>query len=178
MNPYQVLGLSKVRRDYSASEITKAYRLQALQFHPDRNPDGVEAFKQVGHAYAILSDPVKRQLYDEHGVVDNEELSKATEADKSHDMGLQVAAFYASYRGSQEEKDDLLMNYQTCNGDLRSLITNYALFDNGALHEVRRIRDAIVRPEKTLREVDDVHDADDAPPRNRSSKRSTRKGTQ
>eukprot|EP00178_Gracilaria_changii_P011333 TRINITY_DN322_c0_g1_i1.p1 TRINITY_DN322_c0_g1~~TRINITY_DN322_c0_g1_i1.p1 ORF type:complete len:519 (+),score=138.01 TRINITY_DN322_c0_g1_i1:156-1712(+) len=52
------------------SEIKKAYRLQALTHHPDKNPDrqeqAEEAFKQIQHAYDVLSDPHERAWYDAH----------------------------------------------------------------------------------------------------------------
>lgn len=63
---YEVLGLSK---DASPSEIKSQYRKLALKFHPDRNKsdDAGEHFKEISEAYAILSDPQKRQIYDQHG---------------------------------------------------------------------------------------------------------------
>ncbi|MDH5416344.1 MAG: DnaJ domain-containing protein, partial [Nitrosopumilus sp.] len=63
---YEVLGVSKTS---SADEIKKQYRKLALKFHPDRNKssDAGEHFKEISEAYAVLSDPEKKQLYDHHG---------------------------------------------------------------------------------------------------------------
>ncbi len=64
---YEVLGISK---SASAEEIKKAYRKQALKYHPDRNPGDKEAeenFKEAAEAYEILSDAQKRQRYDQFG---------------------------------------------------------------------------------------------------------------
>jgi len=63
---YEVLGVSKTS---STDEIKKQYRKLALKFHPDRNKssDAGEHFKEISEAYAVLSDPEKKQLYDQHG---------------------------------------------------------------------------------------------------------------
>jgi molecular chaperone DnaJ len=64
---YEVLGVSK---SASESELKKAYRKLALQYHPDKNPDNKEAeekFKEAAEAYEILSDPDKRARYDRFG---------------------------------------------------------------------------------------------------------------
>jgi molecular chaperone DnaJ len=63
---YEVLGISK---DTPINEIKSQYRKLALKFHPDRNKsqDAAEHFKEISEAYAVLSDPKKRDLYDQHG---------------------------------------------------------------------------------------------------------------
>jgi molecular chaperone DnaJ len=62
---YQILG---VKENASASEIKRAYRSLAKQYHPDKNPNNKEAeekFKNISEAYDILSDPKKKQQYDQ-----------------------------------------------------------------------------------------------------------------
>lgn len=64
---YDTLEISK---DASAAEIKKAYRKQALKYHPDKNPDDKNAearFKEISEAYEVLSDENKRRLYDRYG---------------------------------------------------------------------------------------------------------------
>jgi DnaJ-class molecular chaperone len=69
---YTILEIPKTATD---DEIKKAYKKAALKHHPDRNPNNPEAtakFQEVGKAFATLSDPQKRQRYDQFGVIDGE----------------------------------------------------------------------------------------------------------
>ncbi|OIQ19407.1 molecular chaperone DnaJ [Lacinutrix sp. MedPE-SW] len=64
---YEILGLSK---NATASEIKKAYRKKAIEFHPDKNPDDATAeakFKEAAEAYEVLSDENKKARYDQFG---------------------------------------------------------------------------------------------------------------
>ena len=63
---YEILGVSK---NADASEIKKAYRKQAKQYHPDANdsPDAEEKFKEIQEAYEVLGDPQKKTKYDQFG---------------------------------------------------------------------------------------------------------------
>ena len=64
---YELLGIS---RGSSTSEIKKAYRRLAMKYHPDRNPNNRQAeskFKELTEAYAVLTDPKKRETYDRYG---------------------------------------------------------------------------------------------------------------
>lgn len=63
---YEVLGIEKSATE---KEIKKAYRKQALLFHPDKNkePDAQERFVEIAEAYETLSDPDKRASYDRGG---------------------------------------------------------------------------------------------------------------
>ncbi|MGC4032609.1 MAG: DnaJ domain-containing protein [Tepidisphaeraceae bacterium] len=64
---YEVLSVTKTASD---GEIKTSYRKLAMKYHPDRNPGDHQAeilFKECAEAYEVLSDPQKRQRYDQFG---------------------------------------------------------------------------------------------------------------
>lgn len=61
---YEVLGISKTA---SADEIKKAFRKQAVKYHPDKEGGDETKFKEVNEAYEVLKDQQKRQRYDQFG---------------------------------------------------------------------------------------------------------------
>jgi len=64
---YEILGVSK---NATEAELKKAYRQMAIKYHPDKNPDdkaSEEKFKEAAEAYEVLSNPEKRQRYDQFG---------------------------------------------------------------------------------------------------------------
>lgn len=61
---YEILGINKTANQ---AEIKKAYRELSKKYHPDKNPDGEEMFKEINEAYSVLSDSEKKNHYDRFG---------------------------------------------------------------------------------------------------------------
>ncbi|KAF3932478.1 hypothetical protein ABW19_dt0206659 [Dactylella cylindrospora] len=88
---YDILGVAPTATE---AELKKAYRIGALKHHPDKNqhsPDAAEKFKEISHAYEVLSDPQKRQVYDQYG---EEGLSGA-----GADMGMSAEDLFSQFFG-------------------------------------------------------------------------------
>jgi curved DNA-binding protein len=105
---YQILGLN---RNASEDEIKRAYRKSALQYHPDHHPDDLESeekFKEIGEAYAVLSDPEKRKEYDYSGHVrfkrsySSEDIFRNFDFDqllKEFGVGFETRSFHGFFCG-------------------------------------------------------------------------------
>ncbi|KIY53352.1 DnaJ-domain-containing protein [Fistulina hepatica ATCC 64428] len=93
---YDLLGVSP---DANELELKKAYRKQAIKYHPDKNPspDAEERFKDISKAYQVLSDSNLRAVYDKHG--------KSME-DKEGNFTMEDAAgFFANVFGGERFAD-------------------------------------------------------------------------
>ncbi|KAF3480546.1 chaperone dnaJ 6 [Arthroderma uncinatum] len=129
INPYEVLG---VEEKASADEIKSAYRKQALRHHPDKvSPEAKDEahkkFQEIAFAYAILSDERRRRRYDTTGNT-SESLDLEDDDFNWSDFyceqfnvtidGTLLDKFKREYKGSDEEKSDLLRAYEECEGDM------------------------------------------------------------
>ena len=126
---YEILNVEKTA---SASEIKRAYHKAALRLHPDKNPspDAAAKFQTLQKVYGVLGDEEKRKVYDETGRTEDAELSgdsfknlyeyyrglyrKVTEDD--------VDAFFRTYRGSEEERQDVVNAYEKFQGDMSKVL--------------------------------------------------------
>lgn len=107
---YEVLGVTK---NSTPQEIKQAYRKLALQYHPDRNKtkEAEEKFKEVTQAYEVLSDPQKKQTYDQFG-------SAAFEGNGAGPFGnAQGGPFGGPFGGAQGGQGPFSYQYYSTNGE-------------------------------------------------------------
>ncbi|KAK6207101.1 hypothetical protein LQW54_007530 [Pestalotiopsis sp. IQ-011] len=129
IDPYELLGID---REATAEQVKSAYRKQALRTHPDKvsgsnaeKEEAKEKFQQVALAYAVLSDPARRKRYDATG--DTSETLSSSDfswaefyAEQFRDSISEdaIKKFAAQYKGSDEEKDDVLAAYEQFKGSI------------------------------------------------------------
>ncbi|KAI6041240.1 X-domain of DnaJ-containing-domain-containing protein [Pisolithus marmoratus] len=92
---YDLLG---VPVDVNDTDLKKAYRKQAMRYHPDKNPspDAEEKFKEISKAFQVLSDPNLRTVYDKNG---------KSMVDKEGNEMEDAAAFFANVFGGERFRD-------------------------------------------------------------------------
>ncbi|KAG9052225.1 hypothetical protein FS842_010295 [Serendipita sp. 407] len=94
---YDILGVTPEATD---SDLKKAYRKQAIKYHPDKNPspDAEEKFKDIAKAYQVLSDSNLRAAYDKYGIQENGPLGSGTGPEDP-------SAFFAAVFGGERFYD-------------------------------------------------------------------------
>ncbi|KAI9780757.1 MAG: hypothetical protein M1839_006545 [Geoglossum umbratile] len=160
VNPYEVLGIEK---NATESEVKSAYRKQALKHHPDKvsaeqRESANQAFQEIAFAYAILSDERRRKRYDTTGrteeTLDSEDLDfnwRDFYREQWRDVVTEevIEKVKIEYRGSEEEKRDLLGYYEEFKGDMgkifESVMCSDLLEDEDRFREI--INDAIAAGE-------------------------------
>ncbi|KAK2595429.1 hypothetical protein QQS21_006839 [Conoideocrella luteorostrata] len=139
IEPYEVLGLE---REATTDQVKSAYRKAALKNHPDkvsdeRKEEAHAKFQRIAFAYAVLSDPVRRKRYDDTGstsesIVDADGFNWSDyyrEQFKDSISANAIEKFAKKYKGSDEEKDDILIAYEECEGDMDQIYERIMLSD-------------------------------------------------
>ncbi|KAI0459036.1 DnaJ domain-containing protein [Xylaria acuta] len=161
INPYEVLGLELTA---TADQVKSAYRKLALKNHPDKVSDDQkqkahEAFQSIAFAYAVLSDPIRRKRYDETGstsesIVDSDGFSWSDfyrEQFRDAISNDAIERFAAQYKGSDEERDDILIAYEEHEGNM------------DAIYETVMLSDVIKDDERFRKIIDDAIAKKDVP---------------
>lgn len=141
INPYTVLG---VPEDATPSQIKTAYRKAALKHHPDKATNEADKaaahtkFQEIAFANAILSDERRRKRYDVTGRTEEsldldddtfDWVSYYREQYKDVVTAEVIESFAEKYKGSEEEKRDVLKWYEKCEGKMAKLYKNVMLSD-------------------------------------------------
>ncbi|XP_027112929.1 dnaJ protein homolog 2-like [Coffea eugenioides] len=114
---YEVLGVSK---SASQDELKKAYRKAAIKNHPDKGGDP-EKFKELAQAYEVLSDPEKRELYDQYG---EDALKEGMGGGGVHDPFDIFESFFSplhrrdGFRGRKKQGEDVVHTLKVSLDDL------------------------------------------------------------
>ncbi|OHE98027.1 DnaJ domain-containing protein, partial [Colletotrichum orchidophilum] len=151
IDPYDILGLE---RQATPDQVKSAYRKAALKNHPDKvsddqRDDAKEKFQSIAFAYAILSDPARRKRYDATGstsesIVDSEGFNWSDYYREQFQDAISADAiekFAKKYKGSEEEKDDILIAYEKAKGDMDGIYESVMLSD--VLEDDERFRNII-----------------------------------
>nr|POE74599.1 dnaj like subfamily c member 9 [Quercus suber] len=140
IDPYAVLGLD---REVPQTKVKHAYHKAALRHHPDKAAaDDKQAahtkFQQIAFAYAILSDPRRRQIYDRTGRsedsmdLDDEDFDWMAFYRAQYFETVtseKIEKFSEEYKGSAEERGHVLQYYEQVEGDMRKLYRYVMLSD-------------------------------------------------
>ncbi|KAI3320284.1 DnaJ-domain-containing protein [Xylariaceae sp. AK1471] len=161
IDPYEVLGLE---RTVTGDQVKSAYRKLALKNHPDKVSEDQkqkahETFQTIAFAYAVLSDPTRRKRYDETG--STSESIAGTDGFSWSDFYREqfrdaisndaIEKFAAQYKGSDEERDDILIAYEEYEGNM------------DAVYETVMLSDVLQDDERFRKIIDDAITSKDVP---------------
>ena len=123
---YEILNIDK---SSSGDEVRRAYRRLALIYHPDRIGGDAEKFKALSVVHSTLSDSGKREIYDADGTADDECNDGSYDDSYEYFRKLfptltvtKLEEFAATYKGSEEERQDLISAYNKFIGNLDKIM--------------------------------------------------------
>jgi len=149
---YEIIGIEK---NATESEIKKAYRVRALQSHPDKDPspEAKLNFQKLHAAYSILKNPESRKLYDETGYVEGDGFETAADffVGKFGRISEQdIVDFAGKYRGSEEEEKDVIDFYLKHEGDVSDLLEWIPLSDPSEVERFVQLIEVALREKKLI----------------------------
>ena len=121
---YEILGLEK---SASQDQIKRAYRVRALQCHPDKNPSAEAKlnFQKLVSAYNVLKDEEARKLYDETGYIEGDGFDKAADFFRTKFGRISeqdIEDFAGKYKMSDDEIADVKDYYVKNEGNVADLL--------------------------------------------------------
>lgn len=141
---YEILGVTPQATE---EEIKKGYKKKALLYHPDKGGDG-QKFQALSAVHLILSDANKRRVFDETGTLETEDMSDEATFwyDYFRSMFPKVTTtaideFSAKYKGSEEERNDVLNAYRKYKGDVEKMMEVIMLCEEGDEGRIIKIVD-------------------------------------
>ena len=143
---YEIVGVLKTA---TSDEIKKAYRVRALQCHPDKDPspEAKLNFQKLLSAYTVLKDSESRALYDETGFVEGEGFDKAADFFRTKFGRISeedITAFETKYKGSADEIADVQEFYSKHGGDLSKLLEWIPLSEPNEVDRFLKIVDTLI----------------------------------
>lgn len=135
---YKLLGLS---RRASSKEIKKAYRQKSLEFHPDKNKSegASEKFAEIAHAYEVLSDESKKDIYDQYG---EEGLKQHEERGQRGGGGGGFDPFEEFFGGGRRRRDDGVQRTDSVEIPLKLELHQ---FYKGEIFDVQYVREVLCK---------------------------------
>jgi len=132
---YSILGVSKTANN---EEIRSAYRRLVLIYHPDKNktdPNATSKFIELREAYKILSNYKTRNIYDETGEYDEEQLEHLNRYNTTNDFRRRftiddINNYQKIYKGSKEEIQDLINYYNQKDGNISHILQSIPYAEN------------------------------------------------
>ncbi|KFK40859.1 hypothetical protein AALP_AA2G050800 [Arabis alpina] len=112
---YNVLN---VNPSASEDDLKKSYRRLAMKWHPDKNPtsnkEAEAKFKQISEAYDVLSDPHRRQIYDQYG----EDGLKSSDLPTAGETSTQQRSYNAGFQYYPRDAEDIFAEFFGASGEI------------------------------------------------------------